>query len=117
MQNAKIHVNLCIRLINETIKKGVKYTNNYGHQCSAVPLGLLSNQPFVAGDIIHILSGELLLSPTTKSIHIGNNMHVLDTYGRFINHSCEPNAKINNNMVVAIKDIQMYEEITCNKEM
>jgi SET domain-containing protein len=39
-------------------------------------------------------------------------MHVIDEYGKYINHSFDPNTNIVHNTVVAIKPIQKHDEIT-----
>ncbi len=63
-------------------------------------------------EIIKYLEGTLLLTPTKESIHIGNNMHIVDNIGKYINKSSVPNIKICINQIIAIKDINMYDEIT-----
>ena len=79
-----------------------------------LPKGLYATKKHNTGDIIHKLQGKLVLEPTRESIHIGYGLHIIDEFGQFINHSFEPNVKIEINNIVAIKDIEQFEEITYN---
>lgn len=77
-------------------------------------LGLFSKKNVLKGDIIFTLSGQTLNNPTRESIHIGNNIHIVDEFGMFINHSFNPTAIISNCNVVANVDINIDDEITFN---
>lgn len=107
-----MQVNICHRLIKYYIEEGICYLDNM--YVKSLPIGVYAKQDYKLGDVIKRLSGELLLKPTRESIHIGNNMHIIDDYGKYINHSFEPNVKILLNDVIAIRDIMKYEEITFN---
>jgi|TARA_B100000282_G_C31434808_1_gene355177 hypothetical protein len=74
--------------------------------------GLFIKNTYKKNDIIHVLNGELLDSPTRESIHVGKNKHILDKFGIFMNHSFNPNTEIQGYNVVAIKDINPGDEIT-----
>lgn len=76
--------------------------------------GLFVSKNFKIGDIIFILSGEIFDYPSRESIHIGNNKHIVDEYGSYINHSFDPTVKISGKMIVAIKNINKGDEITFN---
>ncbi len=76
--------------------------------------GLFSTKKYMKGDIVHILSGEIYDNPTRYTIHIGNNKHIHDEYGIFINHSFNPNICINNNNVIALVDINVNDELMFN---
>jgi SET domain-containing protein len=65
-------------------------------------------------EIIYELTGEIFDHPTRESIHIGNNKHIYDEYGIFINHSFTPNIQVNNFFLIAVKDINIDDEITFN---
>ena len=76
--------------------------------------GLFSTECVNTGGIVFTLSGEIFDHPTRESIHIGNNIHIYDEYGIFINHSFTPSCFIQNKNVVALKDIVVGDEITFN---
>jgi hypothetical protein len=113
-----MQVNICHRLIKNMTENGYVFFDNCRINryinLSDIPKGLYATKDFNTGEIITKLKGELNLIPTRESIHIGNGLHVIDSYGRFINHSFEPNTRIEFNNVVAIKDIKKYDEITFN---
>lgn len=114
-----MQINICHRLIKHMIEKGHVFSysltvNQTTIPCNGVPLGVYTTKKYSSGDVITVLSGELRLKPTKSSIHIGNGMHVIDKYGQYINHSFDPSTRIENNKVIAIKDLDMYEEITFN---
>lgn len=76
--------------------------------------GVFSTKKYLKDEIIFTLSGEILDYPTRESIHIGNNKHILDSYGIFINHSFTPNIYIDNCSVVALQPINIGDEIVFN---
>ena len=121
-----MQVNLCPRLINSMIKRGVQFIQKEKGHASffldirsnpnfppknddssriPIPTGLYATAPYAKGEIVRKLRGELLLHPTKYTIHIGNGMHVLDEYGKYMNHSFDPNTVIHLNNVIAIKDM------------
>lgn len=103
-----MQVNICHRLVKQMVEKGLILIGNY------LPKGLYATQEYKEGEIIKKLEGQLVLKPTRESIYIGNGMHVIDEHGKYMNHSFEPNVRIELNNVIAIRDIQKYEEITFN---
>jgi hypothetical protein len=125
-----VRVNISPTLLNKLIKsdnfelnnfiKNLRYINKVGLDDfidgikNTLPLGLFATKTYNIGDVVLILTGELISNPTKTSIHIGNNMHVINEYGRYINHSFEPNCKIELNKVVAINNISKNDEITFN---
>ena len=76
--------------------------------------GLYATKVYSRGDIIRILEGNIESRPTKYSIHVGDNQHVTDDYGSYINHSFDPTAYIQGKSVVAKRDIEVNEEITFN---
>lgn len=76
--------------------------------------GLFARKPFDKNEIIFSLKGKIKNKPTRTSIKIGQNRHVEDLYGKYINHNCRPSVKIIDGNVVAIKNIKIFEEITFN---
>ena len=76
--------------------------------------GLYSIQSYKKGEIVFTLSGEIFDKPSRETIHIGNNKHIYDSFGIFINHSFNPSVYIDNVNVVALHDISIDTEITFN---
>ena len=77
-------------------------------------LGLFATKQYPKGDIIFVLKGEETNYPTRESIYVGNNTHVLDQMGQFINHSFEPTTQIQGYNIVALVDVNINDEITFN---
>ena len=48
--------------------------------------GLFIKNTYKKNDIIYVLRGEIFDHPTRESIHIGDNKHIYDEYGIFMNH-------------------------------
>jgi len=111
-----MRVDICHRLIKQLIEKGETFVrdNGYNIVSTNIPKGLYSTRTYRAGEIVRKLEGELVFNPTRSSIHIGNGMHIIDEYGEYINHSFEPNIRIELNKMVAIRDIEQNEELTFN---
>lgn len=77
-------------------------------------LGLFATKQYKKDDIIFALKGEETNYPTRESIYVGNNTHVLDQMGQYINHSFEPTTHIQGYNVVALIDMNENCEITFN---
>ena len=77
-------------------------------------LGLFADKQYKIGTIIFVLKGKETNYPTRESIYVGNNTHVLDQNGQYINHSFEPTVQIQGYNVVALIDINKNDEITFN---
>jgi len=77
-------------------------------------LGLFSTTKYKKDDIIFVLTGEIVNVPCRESIHIGNNKHIIDEFGIYINHSFNPSVYIDGTNVVACHDINCGEELTFN---
>jgi len=110
-------INICPRLIEKMVRNGHKFIDiniPINPITIDLPCGLYATKPYTTGSNVRVMTGTLLNSPTKKSIHIGYNMHLEDEFGQYINHSFEPNVKIVRNKLVAIKDINIYDEITFN---
>ena len=85
---------------------------------------LVATRDFEIEDHILRLEGEIVEYPSRFSVQIGPDQHLevpaavqvkqpLDRYRwRFLNHSCEPNAKFDNRNLVAIREIKASEQIT-----
>lgn len=81
--------------------------------------GLFALVSIGRGEILIDLNGEdTLLSPTRRSLQIGNGRHVVGREGTvgYLNHSCEPNTFLDFRClcVRALKDIRAGEEIGIN---
>ena len=61
--------------------------------------------------IVFILSGPIKDKPCKYSIEISQNKHILDKNGIFMNHSFDPTCKINGDKVIAVKDINIGDEL------
>ena len=76
--------------------------------------GIYSTNTYKINDIVHTLDGPISNIPTRTSIEIGQNKHIEDDLGIYINHSFNPSCKIENGCVVAVKKIDINHEITFN---
>ena len=64
------------------------------------------SKPAYKGEVIYTLSDKEKSGEKTRtSIHIGNDFHVEDDLGRYINHSCNPTCKICGVNVILIKNV------------
>ena len=85
---------------------------------------LVATRDFEIGDQILRLRGETTEYPSRFSVQIGPGQHMevpadvqvkqpLDRYRwRFLNHNCEPNAKFEIRILIAIREIKASEQIT-----
>jgi hypothetical protein len=83
--------------------------------------GLFTDEPVHKNSIILVLKGEYSEQPTRTSIRV-RDKNVEHFEGAFMNHHCNPNAKIfiiggvEEGIVVAKQDIREGEEITFDYE-
>lgn len=81
-------------------------------------LGVLAMRDYAPGDTIAVLRGEIGLTQSRYSARLTDRLHIEPTgMLRFLNHCCEPNARINaeNAMspcLVAIDPIEAGDEIS-----
>ena len=77
--------------------------------------GLFALKSYQCGDVICLVTGNKIATPSRTSLQIGPNSH-LDVKApiMFINHSCNGNISFKNNTFVAIKGINCGDEITFN---
>jgi len=85
--------------------------------------GVFANRNFFKGEVVvYGRMVEVLPERTAHSFQIDETTHVqLDKISRTINHSCEPNMGIRNNILraydfIALRDIKKGEEITWDYE-
>ena len=75
--------------------------------------GLYAVKSYKQNEIIFTLSGEEFDKPTKYTIHVGNNKHVYDKWGIYMNHNHDyPTTRIDNYNVVALTDIKVGDELT-----
>ena len=84
-------------------------------------LGLFASKEIDAGHIILVLNGNYFLEPTRTSIQIGAR-HMEHYEGGYINHHCDPSAKIVvkegilEPLILAKRKINIGEQITFDYE-
>jgi hypothetical protein len=76
--------------------------------------GLFTLKKHKKGDVVYTLSGDIYDKPTRETIHIGNERHIYDEYGIYINHSFTPNVYVDNYDLIAVHDIEIDDEIFFN---
>ena len=76
--------------------------------------GLFTNSFIKKYNIVRLLEGPIKDVPDKYSIEIGTNRHITDKLGIYMNHSFQPSVFINGVEVVALKDIDIGEEICFN---
>jgi len=76
--------------------------------------GLYSTKSYLKDEIVFTLAGQLYDHPTRETIYIGDNKHIYDEFGIFMNHSFTPSTRIDGHNVVALRDIKVNDEITFN---
>ena len=64
--------------------------------------------------VIYVLTGKVLSSPTRTSIQISNSKHIEDKLGKYINHSCDPSVRVEDNKLISVKEINDSDSITFN---
>lgn len=77
--------------------------------------GVYATTFFPRDSIIHTLKGTELSNPSRESIRViidGKIKHIVDEYGKYMNHSFEPTCIINRDNVVALIDIYPDIELT-----
>lgn len=84
--------------------------------------GIFANKPFKKGEFIFLTAGPIVTKGTRYTIPIDWGLWIdpmpVDNPGKYLNHSCDPNAGIKQRtMVVAFKDIKKNEEITIDYAM
>jgi hypothetical protein len=74
--------------------------------------GLYATTSYKRNKIVFTLSGEEFDKPTRETIHVGNNKHVYDKRGIYMNHNSNPTTFIDGYDVVALVDIESGMELT-----
>lgn len=77
--------------------------------------GLFSTSLYEVGDVVLSIEGEIIDKPSRTTIQIVPNKHVdVDAPAKFINHSCNANCEVRGMELIAIKKINIGDEITFN---
>lgn len=93
----------------------IKITKNRGKS-------IFAKKPFKKGDFIFIIAGPIVGKGTRYTVPIAKGLFIdpvpVDNFGKYLNHSCEPNAGIKQRtIVIAFKNIKKNEEITIDYAM
>jgi hypothetical protein len=85
---------------------------------------LVATQSIAAGTVLFRIEGFETRTPTKYSLQVGRDLHldqrgardatdrVRRFYWRYMNHACEPNTRIVDRQVVALRDIAALEAVT-----
>lgn len=65
-------------------------------------------------NVVFELKGKIINAPTKTSIEIGENLHIEDMHGMYMNHSCDPSCYIKDCKVYAKKNIVSGDSLTFN---
>ena len=76
--------------------------------------GLFATKKYRKGERVHTLIGEIYDKPTRETIRLEYDRHIHDNYGKFINHSFNPNIYIYGNRIFALHDINIDDELVFN---
>ena len=74
--------------------------------------GLYATKKYEKGETVFTLTGQEFSYPTRETIYVGNNTHIYDQHGIFMNHSFTPTTFIRLYEVVAENDINVDDELT-----
>ena len=74
--------------------------------------GVFARENIKKDEVIRKLEGDIISQPTRTSIQIGKNRHIEDKVGEYINHSCNPTARVCNDTLISNRDVKEDEEIT-----
>ena len=92
--------------IKVTDRMEVKQNTNLNEE------GLFATRQYMKNEIVFTLSGEIYDHPTRETIYVGNETHVHDQHGMYMNHSFNATTYIDNYNVVALRDINPDDELT-----
>lgn len=80
--------------------------------------GLFTLMPFNEGGVIAEITGFLVKEPDETTIQLGHYQHLYDPYfAENLNHSCDPNIEINFPILVALRRIEVGEELRFDYEI
>lgn len=64
------------------------------------------------GELVWLLDGPIVTTPTRTSIHVGAGIHVEDEVGGCVNHSCDPTCEVRDGALYALADMSKGTEVT-----
>ena len=67
-----------------------------------------------SNDVVFVLNGEIKKTPTKYTIEINKDEHIIDEWGIYMNHSFNPTTQISGRNVIAIRDINIGDELNFN---
>ena len=69
---------------------------------------------FSQGELVYVVRGEPSATRTRESIEIAPEQHVVDDYAVCLNHSFNPNLRLEGRQFFALREIEEGEELTFN---
>lgn len=75
---------------------------------------VVSLKEIICGDTVLFICCEQLKTPTQYTIQIEDNYHILDPIVKEINHSFDPNVRVEGHSLVATRKIRTGDEIVRN---
>jgi len=99
------------------VKSNKEYKGEYG---------IVATKDIPSGTNLFKIDGVLTKVPSRYSVQVGHNLHIdipesydlemiiTRFYWRFMNHNCEPNARIQGTECFALKPIKAGQEVTFN---
>jgi flagella basal body P-ring formation protein FlgA len=75
---------------------------------------VVSTKEFYAGETVLFICCEEHKTPTQYTIQLDDNYHILDPVVKEINHSFDPNVKVNGHSLVATRKIKAGDEVKRN---
>jgi len=96
--------------------KNGRYPENLIVRTGIQGLGVFTTEPVKKGQTIFVMQGEVIHQPTRTSVQIGEKKHIEDELAGFLNHNCQPTAKVDRDRhsFVSLRDLKEGDEITFN---
>jgi len=83
-------------------------------KANQIGFGLYTTTAFSKDDIVLELTGPIADKPSRESIHIGNNRHICDDLGMYVNHSFDPTTRVESTSLIALRYLEPLTEVTFN---
>jgi len=71
------------------------FAQTYFIQDTKIGKGTFANSDFEIDQVIGVLEGEVLPFPTRYTVQVGASEHIVPQFGKYMNHSCQPNCYLN----------------------
>jgi len=75
---------------------------------------VISTREFFTGETVLFICCEEYKTPTQYTIQLDDNYHILDPVVKEVNHSFDPNVKVNGHSLIATRKIKVGDEIKRN---